>query len=77
MITVDLPESVKCRLEHLARATGRTKSFHVQEALLSYLEEIEDVRAAEETLARVRDGKERVFSSEEVGKLLDAEEGGR
>lgn len=77
MITVDLSESVRCRLEHLARATGRTKSFHVQEALLKYLEEIEDVRAVEETLARIRDGKERVFSSEEVGKLLDAEEGGR
>lgn len=76
VITVDLPESVERRLDRLARTTGRTKSFFVEEALLRYLDEVEDVCAAEATLVRVRDGKERVLSSEAVGKLLDAEEGG-
>lgn len=76
MLTVRLPENIERRLDRLARATGRTKSFFVRDALLRYLDEVEDTLAAEETLARVRDGKERVLSSEEVGKVLDAKEGG-
>lgn len=52
MLTVCLPENIDRRLDRLARATGRTKSFYV------------------------REGKERVLSSEEVGKMLDGEERG-
>ena len=76
MLTVRLPENIERRLDRLARATGRTKSVFVREALLRYLDEVEDTLAAEESLTRVRDGKERVFSSEEVGKALDGEERG-
>lgn len=76
MLTVRLPENIERRLDRLARETGRTKSFFVREALLRYLDEVEDTLEAEETLSRVREGKERVFSSEEVGKMLDGEERG-
>lgn len=76
MLTVCLPENIDRRLDRLARATGRTKSFYVREALLRYLDEFEDTLEAEKTLVRVREGKERVLSSEEVGKMLDGEERG-
>lgn len=75
MLTVSLPETIERRLDRLARATGRTKSFYVREALLRYLDEVEDTLEAEKTLVLVREGKER-FTLEEVGKMLDEKEGG-
>lgn len=75
MLTVRLPETIERRLDRLARATGRTKSFYVREALLRYLDEVEDTLEAEKTLVLVREGKER-FTLEEVGKILDEKEGG-
>ncbi len=75
MLTVRLPETIERRLDRLARATGRTKSFYVREALLRYLDEVEDTLEAEKTLVLVREGKER-FTLEEVGKMLDEKEGG-
>ena len=73
MLTVRFPENIERRL---ARATGRTKSFYMREALLRYLDEVEDTLEAEKTLSRVREGREQVLSSEEVGKMLDGEERG-
>lgn len=71
MLTMRLPESIEHRLNHLAKATGRTKSFYVREAIVKHLDELEDTYLAERTLERVRSGKEKVYSSEEVEKLLD------
>ena len=76
MLTVRFPENIERRLDRLARATGRTKSFYMREALLRYLDEVEDTLEAEKTLSRVREGREQVLSSEEVGKMLDGEERG-
>lgn len=42
MLSVRLEPHIEKRLEELARATGRTKSFYVREAILAHLEEIED-----------------------------------
>lgn len=74
MLTMRLPESIENRLNHLAQATGRTKSFYVREAILKHLDELEDTYLAERTLERVRSGKEKVYSSEELEKLLDLED---
>lgn len=76
MLTVRFPENIERRLDRLARATGRTKSFYMREALLRYLDEVEDTLEAEKTLSSVREGREQVLSSEEVGKMLDGEERG-
>lgn len=76
MLTVRFPENIERRLDRLARATGRTKSFYMREALLRYLDEVEDTLEAEKTLSCVREGREQVLSSEEVGKMLDGEERG-
>ena len=40
------------------------------------LEEVDDIRATDQTLARIRAGKERTYSREEVWAELDALEAG-
>ncbi|HIW00806.1 MAG TPA: hypothetical protein H9894_06405 [Candidatus Desulfovibrio intestinipullorum] len=50
-------------------------TFHIQEAVRAYLDEMEDemedAALAEATLARVRRGEERVYTSEEMDRLLE------
>lgn len=70
MIALRLPPEIEKRLDALAKATGRSKSFYVREALLEHLEDMEDAYLAAATLERVRLGKERVFTTEEVRKDL-------
>jgi RHH-type rel operon transcriptional repressor/antitoxin RelB len=69
--SVRLPEAAEKRLNALATATGRTKSFYIKEAILSQLDEMEDVYLAEKTLDRIRQGKEKTYTIEEVGRRLD------
>jgi len=50
MIAVRLPKELEERLTALAQKTGRSKSDLVRQALLSYLEDLEDHHLAEERL---------------------------
>lgn len=47
MLTVRLPSDIEERLNALAKATHRPKSFYVREALERALEDIEDIYLAE------------------------------
>ena len=40
MLAIRLPADVEERLDRLAKATGRTKTFHAREAILEYLDEL-------------------------------------
>ncbi|MGK9452944.1 type II toxin-antitoxin system RelB family antitoxin [Acidithiobacillus caldus] len=55
----------------MAKATGRTKTYYVREAILEHLDDLEDAYLAEATLERVRRGEERVLSSDEFWRGLD------
>jgi RHH-type transcriptional regulator, rel operon repressor / antitoxin RelB len=66
MLALRLPPEIEERLDALAKATGRTKSFYVREAILEHLEDMEDAYFSAATLERVRSGKERVFSTDQV-----------
>ena len=46
MLALRLPPEIEARLEALAKATGRTKSFYVREAILEHLEDMEDAYLA-------------------------------
>ena len=46
-----LPDEIEQRLARLARQTGRTKTSHAREAILAYLEELEDLHLARKRLA--------------------------
>ena len=50
MLSVRLAPEIMERLELLAHKTGRTKSFCVREAILRYLEDMEDTFIAIERL---------------------------
>ncbi len=42
MITVHLSSEIEQRIADLAAQTGRTKTFYIEEAILEYLDELED-----------------------------------
>ena len=70
MLAIRLPSSVEKRLEKLAERSGRTKTYYAREAILRYLEDLEDAYEAERILHRVRAGRERTSTLEEVAKRL-------
>ncbi|MFP5461926.1 MAG: TraY domain-containing protein [Gammaproteobacteria bacterium] len=63
-----LPAEVESRLEALARATGRTKTFYAREAILQHLEDLEDLYLAEQRLVDIRAGKTATVPLEDVMK---------
>lgn len=42
MLAVRLPKDIEARLTALATKTGRTKTFYAKEAILEYMDDIED-----------------------------------
>jgi RHH-type transcriptional regulator, rel operon repressor / antitoxin RelB len=61
-----LPSSIEKRLETLALRTGRSKTHHIRIAILKYLDDLEDVYEAEQTLKRILDNKEPTIPLREV-----------
>ena len=70
MLAIRLPEEIEARLESLAKATGRTKTFYAREAILEYLEDMEDLYLAEQVLADIQAGRSKTYTLEEVKKEL-------
>ena len=66
MLAIRLPAEVETRLEALAQATGRTKTFYAREAILEYLDDLEDLYLAEQRLIDIRAGHSRTYTLEEV-----------
>ena len=57
MIAIRLPEDIIKRLDALAKATNRTKTFYVREAILSHIGELEKLYLTEQELINIRAGK--------------------
>jgi RHH-type rel operon transcriptional repressor/antitoxin RelB len=66
MLAIRLPIEIENRLDVLAKATGRTKTFYAREAILEYLGDLEDLYLAEQTVADLREGRETTIPLEEV-----------
>ena len=66
-LSIRLPNVLAKELDHIAGETERPRSFHVQKALESYIEDFADVQIA---LDRLRDQKDTVVSSREMRKSL-------
>jgi len=71
MLAIRLPEEIESRLESLAKATGRTKTYYAREAIVEHLDDLEDIYLAEQTLERIRKGEEDVLTAEEFWRELD------
>ena len=50
MLAVRLPADIDDRLNALAKRTGRTKTYYAREAILRYIEDMEDMYIAVERL---------------------------
>lgn len=66
MITVRLPKEIEERLDALAKATGRTKTFYVREAVLQHMEDLEDYYEAEKRMEEIRSGRSKTIPLEDV-----------
>ena len=70
MLAIRLPADVEDRLDRLAKATGRTKTFYAREAIVEHLSELEDLYLAEQRLIDNQAGKSRTYRLEEVEREL-------
>jgi len=74
MLAIRLPVEIENRLEALAKATGRTKTYYAREAILEHLDDLEDVYLAEQRLIDIRSGKTQTIPLEEVMKRYGLED---
>ncbi|MDO9542156.1 MAG: ribbon-helix-helix protein, CopG family [Kiritimatiellia bacterium] len=66
-VSIRLPDTIAKELNHIAEETERPRSFHVQKALESYIDDFADVQIA---LDRLRDQKDPVVSNRAMRKFL-------
>jgi RHH-type rel operon transcriptional repressor/antitoxin RelB len=74
MLAIRLPEKIEKRLDHLAKRTGRTKTYYAREAIVQHLDELEDIYLAERRLESVRSGRGRTVSIEKLMRRYEVED---
>ena len=72
-VSLRLPDEISNRLQRLALATGRSKTFYMLEAIRDHLDDLEDLYLAERELEDVRAGRSQTTSLEEVMKQYGLE----
>jgi RHH-type rel operon transcriptional repressor/antitoxin RelB len=70
MLAIRLPEDIERRLTELAQLTGRSKTFYAREAILSHLDDLEDLYLAEKRFTEIRSGRSKTYSLDEVERSL-------
>ena len=66
-ISIRIPDDLADQLEGVAKETDRPRSYIIQKALESYLEDIADLQIA---LERLRDKSDPIVTSAEMRKSL-------
>ena len=56
-MSIRLSDEVSERLNNLAEATGRSKTYYVTEAISRYLDDLEDLHLAETRWRELQDGR--------------------
>jgi RHH-type rel operon transcriptional repressor/antitoxin RelB len=74
MLAIRLPKEIEERLDALAKATGRTKTFYARQAILAHLDDLENAYLAERRLAAMRAGRVAAVTLGDVIKGLGDEE---
>ena len=69
MLAIRISEDIENRLQHLAQKTGRTKTYYAKEAILRFLEDMEDEYLA---LSRLETPTKR-WTMDELEKGVDLE----
>ena len=68
MLTVELPKDIEKALLKVSLEVGESVDHCVREAIQVYLEDIEDMRIANE---RLSNPAPRLYTSEDVDRMLD------
>ncbi|MDD3996828.1 MAG: DUF6290 family protein [Sphaerochaetaceae bacterium] len=68
-ISVRLPKELADRLDNLAKQTGRTKTYYIQEALLEKVSDLELVYLAQKREEDLRAGRSETHTLDEVIKV--------
>ena len=74
MLALRLPAEIEERLDALAKATGRSKSYYAREAILLHLEDLEDIYLAEQRLIDHRKGRGERVSMDEMRQRVGLED---
>ena len=69
MLAIRISQDIESRLQHLAQKTGRTKTYYAKEAILRFLEDMEDEYLA---LSRLEKPTKR-WTMDELEKGVDLE----
>jgi RHH-type rel operon transcriptional repressor/antitoxin RelB len=67
LVAVRLEEDLNARLNKLAKSTGRSKSFYIQQAIARFMEDMEDTFIA---IERLENPGQR-YSMDEVKEMLN------
>jgi RHH-type transcriptional regulator, rel operon repressor / antitoxin RelB len=70
MLAIRLPPEIEKKLEVLAKKTGRTKTFYAREAILNYIDDLEDQYLADKAFEEFYKSGAKTHSLEEVMKDL-------
>jgi RHH-type rel operon transcriptional repressor/antitoxin RelB len=70
MLAIELSDDIERRLDALAKATGRSKESYLQEAIVEYLADLEDLYLAERRLDEIRSGNAPTVTLAEVERDL-------
>ncbi|MDD3553907.1 MAG: DUF6290 family protein [Deltaproteobacteria bacterium] len=66
-ISIRLPDNLASQLDNIAKETERSRSFIIQKALESYMEDFVDLQIA---LDRLHDKGDKIISAKEMRKSL-------
>ncbi|HHU94532.1 MAG TPA: ribbon-helix-helix protein, CopG family [Alcaligenaceae bacterium] len=72
-VSLRLPVDLIERIENLAKLTGRSRTFYMQEAIKQKLDDLEDIYLAEQALIDIRSGKSQTATLEDVMKRYGME----
>lgn len=67
LVAVRLEQDLNARLNKLAKSTGRSKSFYIQQAIARFMEDMEDTFIA---IERLENPSQR-YSMDEVKEMLN------
>jgi RHH-type transcriptional regulator, rel operon repressor / antitoxin RelB len=70
MLAIRLPADIEARLDELAKRTGRSKTFYARQAILEYLDDLEDLYQAEQRWLSLQRGESRTTSLAKVEREL-------
>ncbi len=71
MIQINLNDDLSTEVERLAKKQHRPVQQLINIAIITMLEEYNDIQNAEETLLRIERGKEKTYSLDEVEQYIN------